>query len=610
MNQAIPTPAERLKSLTRSLPLTLGALLLSCCCLGLMGLYFSAGDYGLRLFRYYLTQPVVLLLNTLPYLLITLLLFFLTGRAWIGFLSGGFLCLVYSWAEYWKLMARNDPVFAEDLTIFTEALQMSSSYIQFTWQIFLSAILVILGTLVFFFLFRGRPQRGAFRALVAAALLILSGWLYSSVYTSSAVYHSMTVWPEINQWFETNQYISRGGIYPFLYSVQTAVPTAPDGYDEAQAEALLTSYSTDDIPDDQKVSVICVMYEAFSDLSVYTDRITGADPYEAFHALQSESIHGSLVTNIFAGDTIDTERCVLTGYSSLTNFRRAGWSYARYFADQGYTINGAHAGYEAFYNRRNVNKNLGISDYRFIEDYYSSLFTGIPTDSQLLPDIADYCKAQMTDGPVFSFNVTYQNHGPYATDAFYAQQEYVPRGDLSDSDYKIINNYLSGVQDTAQQMLSMVDSFRDCEEPVILVFFGDHKPWLGEQSSTYHALGIDISSQSDDSFYNYYSTEYLIWANKSASEALGTDFTGTGPTISPCYLMNVLFEKCGWGGPSFLKLSDQVRSVLPIVHTTDRFQLDGLLVDESDLPTDAAALLSDLRSAQFYLAQDFAGILP
>ena len=610
MPEHIISPARKHSS-PRLHILNIALILCASLCLGLMSLYFAAGEYKLSLFRFYLTQPKVLILNILPYLLIFLFVYFLTGRSWIGFLVSGGLTLLYSWAQYWKLMARNDPVFAEDLTIFSEAMQMSGQYIQFTWQIIFSAVLVILGTVVFFALRKTLiPRR--IRAIGTAAVIILCCWLYPNIYTSKEVYNSMMPWPAVNQWFETNKYISRGGIYPFIYSIQTALPNAPEGYDEAQTQAILAQYNNDDIPHDRQVSIITVMYEAFSDLSVYTDRITGADPYEAFHALQEESYHGNLVTNIFAGGTIDTERCVLTGFSSLTNFRRPSWSYARYFADQGYQINGAHAGYEAFYNRRNVNENLGISDYRFIENYYEALVghSNPPSDSTLLPDIASYCKEQMKNGPVFSFNVTYQNHGPYDTETAYFDREYVPQQDLSESDYLIINNYLSGIEDTANNMLAMADSFRDCEEPVILVFFGDHKPWLGEQSVTYSALGIDIASQTDESFYNYYSTEYVIWANPAAQEALGTDFSGTGPTVSPCFLMNVLFEKCGWEGPGFLKLTNEVMSQIPIVHTTNRYQIDGIMVDSQDLSDEQTALINRMAQAQFYLAQDAGGKHP
>lgn len=211
---------------------------------------------------------------------------------------------------------------------------------------------------------------------------------------------------------------------------------------------------------------------------------------------------------------------------------------------------------------------------------------------------------------VFSFNVTYQNHGPYSTTLGKSAKEYVALGDLSTGDHAIVNNYLTGIEDTCRQMAAMVDTFRDRDEPVVLVFFGDHKPWLGELSSTYAALGIDINASTDESFYNHYNTDYLIWANDAARELLGNDFVGTGPTISPCFLMNVLFEQCGWAGPSYMKLTNQVMEAMPVVTTNDSFLVDGALVTEDQLSVANKALLSRMRQTQFYLAQDAGGKLP
>ena len=36
------------------------------------------------------------------------------------------------------------------------------------------------------------------------------------------------------------------------------------------------------------------------------------DPYADLHALEAESYHGQLVTNIFGGETVNTERAFLT----------------------------------------------------------------------------------------------------------------------------------------------------------------------------------------------------------------------------------------------------------------------------------------------------------
>ena len=588
--------------------MTLLLTLLSGCCLGLLSLYFSAGDHGLYLFVWYLTQPRVLVLNLLPFVLLMLLLFAALDRAWLAFLVSSAVGLFFSWAQYWKLMARSDPIYAGDLLIVAEATQMAGQYIQITWQIILSAVLVLFAAVCLFFLAKGRMRKPLPRLALAAAVIAAGLWLYPNYYTDAATYNSMKVWPEINEWFETNRYISRGGIYPFLHSIPDALPTPPEGYDEDSARALLAAYPSDDIPEEKKISIVVTQLEAFADLSRVTDRITGADPYAEFHALLEESYHGTLLPNVFAGGTIDTERCVLTGFSALENFRRPSWSYARYFEGQGYTVEGAHAGYEAFYNRLNVNANLGLPNYRFIEGYYQNILEGIPMDNVFLPDVTENVLAALEKGSVFSFNVTYQNHGPYSADYAWFPEVFVPQGELNSSDWYIINNYLWGVQDTGRRMQEMADRFRTIDEPVILVFFGDHKPWLGEQSVTYDALGIDIRGGTDDSFYNYYATEYLFWANDAAKAVLGSELTGVGPDISPCYLMNLLFEQCGWSGPGYMKLTNEVMAQVPLLHTSGRYLSGGVLTDA--LTEDQKALADRMTFVQYYLAQDAGGVHP
>ena len=589
------------------LSLSLPLFGLSCLFLGLVSLYFSAGSHGLRLFLWYLTQPMVLTLNLLPYLLLGLLLLALTGRSWLAFGLDAAVCLFFSWAQFWKLMARSDPIYAEDLLILAEAQQMAGQYIQLTPAILCSAIAAVALTAALC-LCRSRVLKPIPRLSLAAAVVALALWLYPNAYTSRRVYNSLKVWPKLNQWIDTNRYISRGGIYPFLNSIPAAVPSPPEGYDEEAAKAILSAYPCDDIPEEERVSIIVTQLEAFCDLSGLTDRITGADPYAEYHALLDESFHGRLLPNVFAGGTIDTERCVLTGFSRLESFRRPSWSYARYFAEQGYTIQGAHAGYEAFYNRLNVNENLGIPGYRFIENHFRDFVSGIPGDEVLLPDITEHALSAMASAPVFSFNVTYQNHGPYSADSARFDEPFVPQGELSDSDYHIVNNYLFGIRDTGRQMAAMTDAFRTLEEPVILVFFGDHKPWLGEQSVTYGALGIDITTDADAAFYNYYATDYLIWANDAARAALDRDFTGVGPDISPCFLMNVLFRQCGWDGPGYTSLTDPLLDAVPMLHTSGRYLLDGSLTDT--LPADLQELVTQMEQVQYYLTQDSGGIHP
>ena len=133
---------------------TTALTLLSGACLGLLSLYFAAAGSG-AMCRFYLKDPLLLALNVLPFALFALLLFGLTGRAWLAFLLDGVVCLVYSWAAYWKWLGRSEPLYADDVAAIREAVQIGGrGYITVTWQIVASLLLVAGGTLVLAWLAR------------------------------------------------------------------------------------------------------------------------------------------------------------------------------------------------------------------------------------------------------------------------------------------------------------------------------------------------------------------------------------------------------------------------------------------------------------------------
>lgn len=179
-------------------------------CLGLLSLYFSAGKYN-GLFIYILKQPTLTALNLLPFIALALVLWGMTNRAWIAFLVDSIICLVYSWANYWKLMGRSDAVYAEDLTILKEGLQIGTSegYITFSFRHFLSIGCVIFGTVILFLFFRGKLRPLGLRIPLTVVLAGLSIFAYTGVYTNDARYNSFQIWPELNPWIGVNSYISR-----------------------------------------------------------------------------------------------------------------------------------------------------------------------------------------------------------------------------------------------------------------------------------------------------------------------------------------------------------------------------------------------------------------
>jgi hypothetical protein len=68
---------------------------------------------------------------------------------------------------------------------------------------------------------------------------------YKKLYTNIDLYNKTENLALISQWSATGQYVSRGFIYPFLYSVKNAKEAPPDGYSKGEAAAIMSEYGYD-----------------------------------------------------------------------------------------------------------------------------------------------------------------------------------------------------------------------------------------------------------------------------------------------------------------------------------------------------------------------------
>lgn len=580
-------------------------LLLMGACLGLVSMYFGAAYYLMPMFvSYFKIQPLALL-NIFPVVFCMFLLYLIFNRVWVSFLLTSVITMALSWTNYFKLLLRNDPLLATDFSLFSEAAKISERYsIQLNWKIYYVIAACILGTLAAFFLAKDRIRLARIRLIGLILLACIGIYSYNNVYMDSKVYASTENYALISRWSSTQVYISKGFMYPLIYSIKSSVRKPPEDYSEKEAKDKLYSYEYSNIPENKKVNVISIQFEAYNDFSKFGKLDFNTDVYGYLHELEKESYSGELVTNIFAGGTVNTEWSVLTGFTSLYNFRSNTNSYARYFSEQGYTVEGSHPSYDWFYNRKNVNEYLGFDNYYFFENMYSKLAGGqIARDNILFPQIVQlYEDNKKTGKPYFSFNVTYQNHGPYSTEKL-TDVEYVKNKGYSEPEYNIMNNYLAGVYSTTQQLKKMIDYFRSEDEPVVVIVFGDHNPWMGDNNSVYTQLGVNFDLGTEEGFYNYFDTPYVIWGNESAKKTLGNDLVGQGPRIGPYFLMNEFFKLAGYDGNEFMKLSNDLEKTVDVVHSKARYKENGKLTET--LTAQDKQKLDDFLEAQYYWSKNF-----
>ena len=567
---------------------------------GLATLLLGASYYGLPLFKTYFSSAGLLALNLLPPVLLSLFLYCVIGRAWISHLASSALWIILAAINFFKLAIRGDPFVASDVTYIGEAGNILRAYeLPFNWKLIVGALVIAGGTAAVFFLTGRRQRRVPLRVGGAAVLAGLSVLLFCTAYADDGAYEKNVCSYPIDTFSAANGFITHGFSYPFLRSLREVLAPADTGYSDAEARALLYGYATSDIPEERQVNVVSVMLEAFTDLSRFPGVKLARDVYGPFHELQSRSVHGELVDNIFAGGTINTERCFLTGYTEPDEYTENVGSFVWYLRDQGYTAEGVHAGDGWFYERRAINACLGFENYYFLEDYEDSN----RTDEFFLGKVTELYEARDRSKPYFSFSVSYQNHGGYYEN-WTVPEQYVDPGGYTSGCYNILNNYLSGISDTCRRINALADYFEADADPVVLVIFGDHMPWLGNGNWVYHELGINMDVSTPEGFYDYYTTPYIIFANAAARAVLGDGFTGEGGSFSPCFLMPKVFDLCAWQGNRYMAALRDVAHFTDVFHTpTGYYRIGGQLTLAPE--PEAFEAIQRFRNIEYYMRRHF-----
>lgn len=589
-------------------------LLLLCVNLMLISLKYSAGELGEVMYKSYFENNWIVILNYLPIAFVAIFMYVLTLKTSIAFVVTALLSYTITIINYAKMTIRNDNFLIGDILLIREAATTKFDYSIILNSTILSYILffIVVSVLMYILIDRRKKEnnlklwkRVAIKITLLVLLLIVGMNLANKYYFSDEFYQKTKNDKNFQNamWTDRNKYISRGGIYSFLHSYTELKQFPPEGYNEQEAKKKLESYEYSNIDENKKVNIISIMLESYNDFSKFEEIKFIKDPYKNFHQIQQESISGEIVTSIFGGGTINTERKFLSGASNIPNFRKETNSYVRYFKEQGYTVEGSHPAEGWFYSRNLVNSNIGFDRYYFNENRYNLTakeYYHTP-DNILLSDIITlYTEHRRNNiNPYFSFSVTYQNHLPYGSTYLNGGTYIVRDKKFSEEEYNIINNYFYGIEDTGNQLYIMLQKLKNRGEPVVVILFGDHNPSLG---TVYDALDINFDISTEEGFNNYYCTPYVIWANESAKKILKNNFIGEGETVSPNYLMNEFFEIAGYGGNEFMKASNEIKQYIPVI-SGDVYYQDGSVT--KDLLEENQSRLNEYLKIEYYYMNEF-----
>ena len=548
-------------------------------------------------------EKILLLLNYIPILIIMLFLYFVSGNCIFSSSIPAMVFIGGSYANSVKSILRQDPLIPSDLSVITEVKSILSNYDQkYTTLAIAAVVLVILICVVAFIFFkRSDSLTNVKRASGAFICTFCFFGLLNTVYSNTELYDSFPV--NGNIYFKVNQYASKGFLYSFLYDTNNLKVDKPDGYSSSDFTASKSEIDYEAFDDVSKPNIIMVMSEAFSDIS-NSDFLSfdGFDnPLEFYNdfIMRDDVVSGHIVVPNFGGGTSDTEFDVLTGCSTRNiestqvsyNFVRTPIeSMPRMLEKIGYDTLAIHPGYGWFYNRTNVYNNMGFDDFVYLEedfDLKTQSKGGYISDEVTAQSIIENFEKHISesDDPLFEFCVTIQNHGPY--EQKYDNQEINFTTDvyLTDEEKAIYSGYFEGIDDADAQIETLVDYFEDSDEPVVLVFFGDHLPGFSNGMSYFSEFRPDIDLNGNQwQLLKAYETPYFIWANDAALET--TNFSENvenmdmpaNNTMSSFYLGSMLLELLDLDGiSSFFEYVNDMRTSIPIVFDDLYMLSDGTL---------------------------------
>lgn len=575
-----------------------------------------------------LRQPLILFLNWLPIALLTAAFAFAFRNVFFSSALVGLIAGVMSIINRVKLTIRGEPFVPRDISLIKEAADAAGSYdmtlpwFQIGCLVVMTAVFIVLGVLLPLKKSEDAPKkRGALVRVMGfvLCLAVLVGAV-GLVYSSTDLYNSFETTEPYNLSSVNNEL---GFVYYFCYHFSTYKIEKPEGFDREEAASWETGYES--APDAADVNVVFVMNEAFSDILnedvfVFPE---GENPMEVYNTLAEgeNAWAGHIVVPYFAGGTADTEFDVASGMQtnllnpaapSLTAFRTVNRdldSIFRVFGADGYTSCFMHPGQSWFYNRENVYDWFGADESFFVEDFDAEYKGSWVTDESVLRELISRFEEKSAGGGLdFTYAVTIQNHMSYTAEKYgdYVCPEVETTAELSPEIQTAVNVYAEGIRDANAMLEDLTEFYSEQSEPVLLVFFGDHLPYLGDNRQVYAELGLPAASVTggEDPFAAY-TAPVLFWCNDAAAEALdfanaieALDLPADG-RISACYLGAAVLELTGRGEVSpWFAFLNEMRRELPVLHNGYYESADGEITTE---PTaEEAALVSRMRCWAYY----------
>ena len=570
--------------------------------------------------------PLILVLNLLFFYVLYGLLTALTGSVRMGFRLATLVPMLFGLTNYFVVSFRGSPIVPWDLLSFGTAASVADNYeFVLSWKAFYS-VLAFIWMILLSSKSTVRLGRKKLRVISIAAYAALM-FLYVGEIQNSAVQSFFGMDTTL---FTLNVLYRNNGIAAaFLGNLRFLNIEQPSGYSVDKVEALMKQVEADEqgegdaknepetdaqgetvqatqgetvqatqaetnataeteapASSGQYPNIVVIMNEAFSDLSVWGDFATSEEVMPFFKSLQQEAVGGELYVSVKGGNTANTEFEFLTG-DTMGFLPKGSIPYQQYINDEtpslasylktlGYSTTAIHPYNRTGWDRDTVYEKFGFDEF-LDKDSFSSPYRlrGYISDKSAFDKIREQFSIKGDDERKFIFEVTMQNHGGYSreTPDF---NIYLTLPEVTGKTTSVVatEKYLTLINQTDRALEELIDYFKEQDEPVIVVMFGDHQPSDYITNVIQRICGATTSDSLAD-LEQGYRVPFVMWSNYGLEHKY---YDG----ISVNYLSSILMENAGiplTGYQTFLK---KLMETLPVINANVYRDADGNFYNYED----------------------------
>lgn len=468
----------------------------------------------LETWNYMVESPLVFLYNA-SLIFITFSVVYLVRRRSFARIIIGVLWLVLGFCNGYMLLVRVTPFNAQDLKVATDAVTLINSY--FTP---VELVLVIVGTgAVIVWLIsmwrRGQQYDGKMHRIIAGIACV--AWLAGFLCLTNLAIDKRVV----SNYFGNIAfaYEDYGLPYCFMSSVFNTGISEPNGYNEENMMAITNNgemASEVEMKKKEKPNIIFVQLESFFDPSESEFFTTSSDACPNFTKWSKSFTNGYFKVPSVGAGTANTEFEVLTGMN-MRYFGPGEYPYKTILKEKtaesaataldalGYGTHALHNNGGNFYSRSTVYNHMGFDTFISKEFMNILQFTpqGWAKDEILVQHIMD--SMDTTEQQDFVFAVSVQGHGSYPEEKVLEDPVIKVEGIEDEGLKNSWEYYVNQVYEMDQFAGNLVDAVKKRKEPTVIVFYGDHLPTMGLETS-------DVKSR------YLYNTNYVIWDNIGLKE--------------------------------------------------------------------------------------------